>query len=183
MTSLSRFSLYPIGRLSVGPPRGWDDEDFDLTQLPFEVLPDARIEDVSSLIRKGEFDIHKPGLGEYRIRELERIKYAIIHRYPLHGQDRDSGEYLYDADQTARSRELVHQLAACLRIVRPVTVHADFCEGKLADNGELYHFAFNEPEPNFSLPINQRHVAFRNEDFHSLRFYAPLFRSAIAGPF
>lgn len=182
MSPLTKFSFYPIGRLSIGPPRGMEDEDFDL-KLPFEILPDVQIEDVSSLIRKGEFDIHKPGLGEYRIRELERIKYAIIHRYPQHGLDPDTGKYLVDTGQTNRSRKLVQEMAACLRIIRPVTVYADFCEGEVADNGELYNFAFNEPEPNFSLPINQRLFAFRNEDVQLLRSYAPLFRSAMVGSF
>jgi hypothetical protein len=115
--------------------------------------------------------------------ELERIKYAIIHRYPQHGPDADTGQYLVDADQTQQSRTLVQQIAACLRIIRPVTVHADFCEGSVAENGELYHIGFNEPEPNFSLPVNQRLFSFRNEDLQMLRIYVPLFRSAMAGPF
>lgn len=183
MAPLTRFSLYPIGRVSIGPPRGIDDEDFDRALLPFKIVPAVHIEDVSSLIRKGDFDIHKPGLGEYRFQELERIKYAIIHRYPQHGPDPDTGEFLVDADQTNRSRKIVQEIAACLRIVRPVSVHADFCEGSVADNGELYHIAFNEPEPNSSLPIIQRHFAIRNKDMQELRFYAPLFMSALAGPY
>lgn len=160
-----------------------DDDDFDLSLLPFGVVPDVHIEDVSGLIRAGEFDIHKPVLGEYRVGELERIKYAIIHRYAQHGTNPETGRYLVDAEQTERSRKLVHEIAACLRIIRPVTVRADFCEGSVADNGELYHIGFNEPEPNFSLPINQRLFAFRNEDIRMLSIYAPLFRLAMSGPF
>ncbi len=179
----TRFSLYPIGRLSVGAPRGMEDEDFDTTQLPIEIVPDVHIEDVSLRIRKGDFDIHKPGMGEYRIEELERIKFAVINRYPQHGWDADTGEYRVDADQAQRSRTLVHEIAACLRIIRPVTVRAGFCEGNIAENGELYHIAFNEPDPDFSLPFNQRLFTFRNRDFKLVRLFAPLFRTAMAGPF
>lgn len=179
----TRFSLYPIGRLAQGAPRGLDDDNFDLALLPFEVAPGVHIEDVSPIIRGGDFEIHKPGIGEYRFRELQRIKYAIIHRYPQHGQDADTGRYLVDTAQTAKSRELVQELAACLRIIRPVTVHADFCEGRVADDGELFHINFNEPIPGFSLPINQRLFALRKEDLEDLRFYAPIFKAAMAGPF
>lgn len=56
MSVQTRFSLYPIGRLAR-PPHGIDDDDFDLSLLPFEIVPDVHIEDISALIRKGDFDI------------------------------------------------------------------------------------------------------------------------------
>jgi hypothetical protein len=183
MSDLTRFSLYPIGRVARGRPHGFEDETFDLGLLPFEIVKDVHIEDVSSLIRKGDFDIHKPGIGEYRIQELERIQYAIIHRYPQHGPDPETGQFLVDADQAERSRRLVRLIAACLRIIRPITTRVQLCEGKVSGNGELYHIAFDEPIPTFSLPTNQRQFSLRNDDAEALRLYGPLFIAAMAGSF
>jgi hypothetical protein len=184
MNDVNRFSLYPIGRIARGSLlNGADDEDFDLALLPFEIFESINVEDVSALVRKGEFDIHKPGLGQYRIHELEKIKYAIIHRYPQHGPSPDTGEFLVDGAQRDRSRRLVLEIAACLRIIRPITTRAQFCEGEIADSGELHNIAFDEPIPDFSLPTNQRQFALRSCDAEDLRFYTPLFIAAMAGPF
>jgi len=181
---LTRFSLYPIGRVGRGPlAYGADDGDFDLSLLPFKIVEGVHVEDVSSSIRKGDFDIYKPRIGEDRVHELENMKYAIIHRYPQHGQDRDTSQYLDDATQTERSRGLVREVAACLRIIRPITTRAQFCEGKVSDDGELYDIGFYEPMPNFSLPINQRQFYLRDIDAEELRFSAPLFSAAISGSF
>lgn len=183
-TSLTRFSLYPIGRVGCDPfERGAGDGNFNLSLLPFEIVKDVYIEDVASFIRKGDFDIYKPRVGEDRVHELENMKYAIIHRYPEHDQNPDTGQYLDDAAQTERSRRLVREVAACLRIIRPITTRAQFCEGKASANGELYDIGFYEPMPNFSLPINQRQFYLRDTDAEELRFYAPLFSAAIAGSF
>jgi hypothetical protein len=181
MCDLTRFSMYPIGRIARGAYAGGD--EFDLSLLPIEVLRDVHIEDVSSLIRMGDFDIHKSNVGEYRFRELERIKYAIIHRYPQNGPDPDTGRYLVDTDQTERSRKLVSDITACLRIIRPITTRAQFCEGKVSDDGQLYDIAFNEPVPEFSLPENQSRFGLRNVDTEELRFYAPRFINAMNQPF
>jgi len=154
-----------------------------MSSLPFEIVPGVHIEDVSSRIRKGDFDCHKPGLGEYRIRELERIKYAVIHRYPEHGRNPETGVALADPDHAQASHKLVQEIAACLRIIRPMTVRADFCEGKIAENGELYQIGFTEPDPDFSLPHNQRLFALRNQDVQMLRSHVSTFRRALAEPF
>jgi hypothetical protein len=82
--------------------------------LPFEIVKNVHIEDVSSLIRKGDFDIHKPGIGEYRIQELERIKYAISRRHPQHGPDPETGQYLVDADQTERAAYVPRHISGIL---------------------------------------------------------------------
>jgi hypothetical protein len=64
MKKLTRFSLVPIGYLASGPKTGGaQDDDFDLGLLPFEVVPHVFIENVSSLIREGEFDIHASATG------------------------------------------------------------------------------------------------------------------------
>jgi hypothetical protein len=183
MSHLTRFSLYPIGSVARGRPIGVEDESFDLGLLPFETVKDVHIEDVSPLIRKGDFDVHRPGIGEYRIQELEGIKYAIIHRHPQHGPDSETGEYLVDGAQKERSRKLVREIAACLRIIRPIANSAQFCEGEVTSSGELCNIGFDEPIPSFSLPINQRQFSLRNDDAKALRSYAPLFIAALAGSF
>ena len=57
-----RFSMFPIAPMArnwVGVPDG----TFDDSLLPFQIMGDVYIEDVSSLIPKDEFDYCKSALG------------------------------------------------------------------------------------------------------------------------
>jgi hypothetical protein len=176
-----RFSLFPIGRLAQGPHRGIDDYDFDLTALPFEVAPNAFVEDVSGIIDHDDLEFYKPYIGEHQYEALEHIKYAIIHRYPEYTEE--DGHIVVGAEMTTRSRTLVRELAALLRIIRPASQLASFCEGHISDGGKLVRFAFDNPLEALNLPTSHNLFSIRNEDIEALRDLAPVFRTAMSGNF
>lgn len=72
-----RFTLYPIYWLSGEV----DDEQFDLSRLPFDVTEDVRIEDASPQFRADAFDLGKERLGTGILEELQGVRYALVHRY------------------------------------------------------------------------------------------------------
>ena len=71
------FTLYPI----YGLADELDGEPFDLTRLPFDITEDVRIEAVGERFRPGTFDPHKERLGTYVVEEMERVRFALVHRY------------------------------------------------------------------------------------------------------
>lgn len=184
MEKLTRFSLVPIGYWASGPKTGGaEDDDFDRGLLPFEVVPNVFIENVSSLIRKGEFDIYESFTGQYAVRELERIQYVIIHRYPEYSTDPITGQILVGSTLTEQSRSTVHQIAACLRLIRPMRVLAQFCEGNVAEDGSLYNIGFANPILDESLPISHRQFALHTVHAEALRDIGPMYMQAMTGEF
>jgi hypothetical protein len=105
------FMLYPIYWLADA----FNDEQFDLNKLPFDVAEDVRIEDVSGRFRKGTFDLFREKLGTDRMDDLKSVRYALVHRY-----DPKPDEY----QQSERSEKTVRMLAACLRLIRPLRQNA-----------------------------------------------------------
>lgn len=180
----THFSLYAIERISSGFFRGGgDDEDFDPAILPFEILPGLTIEDVSPLIRDDEFNVFENFIGQHTYESLSRLKYAIIHRFPELEFDESEKITAFSTDLIFRSRTLVREAAACLRLLRPTTQHLHFFEGHIDHEGFLTRIAFDTPLDNVINPISHRTLAFRSADAHSLRFYLPIFREAMAGEF
>jgi hypothetical protein len=182
MTELTKFSLFPIGRLAKGPHQGFDDSDFDLSILPFEIEPDVHVEDVSGIIDHDDLVFYKKYIGEHQFEALEHIKYAIIHRYPENMLKPD-GHLVVGAEMTIRSRTLVRELAACLRVIRPVSQLASFCEGHINEQGKLVRFAFDNPLDALNLPTSHNLFSIRTHDVQNLRTYAPVFRTAMNGDF
>jgi hypothetical protein len=184
MKKLTRFSLVPIGYLASGPKAGGaQDDDFDLGLLPFEVVPHVFIENVSSLIREGEFDIHASATGERVVSELKRIQYAIVHRYPDYAADPITGKIVLGTTLTKQSRSTVRQIAACLRLIRPTRVLAQFCEGSIAEDGSLYNIGFVNPILDESLPISHRQFALHTVHAEALRDIGPMYMQAMTGEF
>jgi hypothetical protein len=146
-------------------------------------MPNVFIENVSSLISEGEFDVYASGTGEYAIRELKRIQYAIIHRYSDYATDQITGQILGGPRLTEQSRSTVHQIAACLRLIRPMRVLAQFCEGRIAEDGSLYQIAFANPILDESLPISHRQFALHTIHAEALRDFGPMYMQAMAGEF
>jgi hypothetical protein len=151
--------------------------------VPFEIGEGAFVEDVSGQFRADEFEIYNEQIGIRRIQPLKRIKYALVHRFPSYGRDIETGKLLLETELTFKSRKLVYELAACLRLIRPVSQYAQFCEGRITDDGRFYDVAFNTPLEDVFAPINQRQFRVRKEDLVALRTYAPLFRKAMSGPY
>lgn len=180
MTHEMKFSLFPIERIA----RNWlgvQDDNFDDSILPFEIVDGVFLEDVSQNIRGDEFDYCKRALGTEVTEHLEGVKYAIVHRYPNIAEDPKTGKLIFEPDLTKRSETLVQQVIACLRLIRPTVEHAQSMGGKIADDGSFRSFHFENPITFSSALANQKMFAIRTEDIKQLRFYAPLFIAALEG--
>ena len=125
---MAQFCLYPIERIARAFPLGSDDDDFDATILPINIIEGATIEDVSSLISEDEFKVFKEPLGVYAVENLEKIKHAIIHRFPDYEID-TSGKFIAGSELLKRSQNIVAEIAACLRLIRPTSQHTRMCWG------------------------------------------------------
>jgi hypothetical protein len=175
-----RFSMFPIApmvRNWVGVPDG----TFDDSLLPFQIVDDVYIEHVSPLIPKDEFDYCKSALGTETTKHLEQVEYAIIHRFPSIEQDPITGDLILEHELAHRSKMLVQEIVACLRLIRPTTQHAQFIGGSVEPGGKLRHMHFDNPFIYVSSLPNQRLFAIRTVDMHRLKYFAPLFVAAMEG--
>jgi hypothetical protein len=182
--AIVKFALYPIGRVALGQQRGgWEDWDFDPALLPFEIMDQVQIEDVSTRFLDDEFDTYENSLGSYAVKELKRLKYAIVYRFPQYELNPVTNELILDAEQMKRAQRLVREIAVCLRIIRPILQRAQYCEGQIRNDGAFVHSSFDVPNPYADVPHNQRLFSVRTEDVQCLKFYAPLFIYAMDQPF
>jgi hypothetical protein len=122
-----QFCMYPIERTATKFPLGMDDDDFDVTLLPMNLIEGAQIEDVSSLITDDEFAAFKQELGTRAVEKLEKIKYVIIHRFS--DNDVQDGKFVSGPELLQQSQNIVAELAACLRLIRPTAQHTRMCWG------------------------------------------------------
>jgi hypothetical protein len=174
--------LYPVERIARAFPfKGNDDDDFDETLLPIDIIEGARLEDISALITEDEFEIYKSHLGTESVEKLQRMKYAIIHRFPESEIDAD-GHFVSSADLMHRSQNIVAEIAACLRLIRPTSQQTQMCFGHVKDDGILYNIGFSHPLEFVDAPQNQKLFSVRTADIQDLIYLAPLFRVAMHGP-
>lgn len=176
-----QFCLYPIERTARKFPLDIDDDDFDASLLPIDLVEGARIEDVSPLISSDEFEVFKRELGVRAIEKLEKMKYAIIHRFP--DSAIENGEFVSEVDLLHRSQNIVAEMETCLRIIRPTNQHTQMCWGRVNNNGGLYGFGFQNPLEFTASPANQIFFKIRTIDLNDLVVCAPLFRAAMHGPY
>jgi hypothetical protein len=178
------FSLFPIERVARSWSRGgFYDEDFDESLLPFEVVEDVWIEDITSLVSDDEFEIYKQQLGTITIAHLERLKYVAIHRFTRNYFDLSANKSIFEPERVQHSERLIQEVVACLRLIRPTIYHAQLCGGSISEDGKLRGFRFHNPLEFFTPLENQKFFAIRTQDIEDLRIYAPLFRQAMAGDF
>jgi hypothetical protein len=174
--------MFPLERIARNWP-GVYDGNFDDSQLPFEIVKDIYVENVSDRIPKDEFDYCKSHLGSETVQYLEQVSYVIIHRFPNIENDSVTGTYVFEPELLERSRELVQRIVACLRLIRPTPQHAQFMGGEVEPDGTLRHFHFDNPYTFIQSVPNQQLFGIRTSDLEALRFYAPLFIYAIAGQY
>jgi hypothetical protein len=179
-----RFSFYPIERIEQGAHRGGaDDDDFDPAILPFDLGNEITLEDVSALIPADEFDCYKPGMGSHAHDHLERIKYALVHRFSEYTFDESTQKLQSEDKQVFRSRRIIRETAACLRLIRPTSQYLHLFEGRIGDDGMFCQIGLDTPVDYIANPINQRNFGFRTKDAESLRRFAPLFHKGMEGEF
>ncbi|HKS80163.1 MAG TPA: hypothetical protein VJR23_01540 [Candidatus Acidoferrales bacterium] len=168
----TKVNVYAI----VGLTQDWEDEPFDLSQLPARILPDVTIEDVAPMFAEDAFALFKGELAPRKFRLLQNVKYAIVHRFqspPVHD----------DSASKLEIGELVYKLAACLRLIRPMRQFATMIHGELLPGGRVQVTGFDHPVELMEVPTIQKNFTLRNRDISELRDLAPSFLAAMAGEF
>jgi hypothetical protein len=173
------FVLEPI----IGLAGGADEGTFDQSVLPFVVVDDVRIENVSPLIRPGTFDHLKEMLGRDVVEKMERVRYGLIFRYgPRTVIDgKMPGD---DAEQNTRAEYYMRKIAACLRLVRPMSQSALLMRGTVRYDGTLDVTGSDIPPLHLiEVPEVQKLFHLRNSDCNALRLCVPEFLRGMMGGF
>jgi hypothetical protein len=159
------FQLIPLDSLSHPHP-------FDLSQLPFSILPEVEVADVSDLLPPAMFDYLRPEVGRHRVRVFDgQAKYALVHRYEeAPGRAYHEEEKRIVADKAA----LLNDVFACSRIIRP-TRRLGSVSGYLKADGTFEQRDATFPDTALDVPEALKLFAFRNRDLTDLR--------ALIGPF
>ncbi len=174
------FSLYAIYRVAgVG---GADDEEFT-NPLPFDIAQDVGIEDVSSLLRADTFDLFKERMGVDSAKRLQAVRCALVHRYEPKAFFDEYKNWVGEEVFDQKSSELIYNLAACLRLVRPMRQSALLMQGGVRDDGTFDVQRFDHPLDFHEVPEVQKFFALRNRDAEELRNVAPEFLRAMQGGF
>jgi hypothetical protein len=167
----TRAHLYPLAAAAGS----WEDEPFDASKLPSAIVPDVTIEDVSQMFKDDTWRWVEGELGKRDLDILKRIKYAIVHRY--HSQPDGSGE------MEQQSTVLITNIAACLRLIRPMRQHALMIRGRLNQDGAIKVESFDHPVHLMEVPNVQKGFALRNRDVGELSNIAASFLSAMGGEY
>ncbi len=174
-----RFSLYEI----YGLAGGVDDEVFDKSVLPFDVIEGVRIEDVSSLLRSDTFEFVKKRMGSDAVKQLGGVTCALVHRYTPESYTDAEGNWIGEEAHSTRSGDLVRNVAACLRLIRPMRQSAQLIWGGIRADGTFDVLGFDSPVENHEVPYAHRFFHLRNVDALELRRYAPSFLRAMRNEF
>lgn len=175
------FTLYPIYWVADGavgtPP-------FDEATLPFEIAEGVRVERINDHIGHSEFDLFRERFGTIVTEQLERVRFALVHRYDPQNIVVD-GEVIGEQQHSVESEQRVRMLAACLRLIRPMRLEALLMRGSIRDaDGSFQIRGFDVPPSHIiEVPEVQRLFQFRNQDADALRFYAAAFLQGMRGEF
>jgi len=163
---VNKIVLYAINAVSPH----WSDKPFDVSVLPFTILPDVGIEDVSALITENTFDWAKSTLKAEDLKTLKSVRYAIVYRY----QTQNS----FYGDEDVDAETYITNIAACLRLIRPMQQHALVAQGHITADGTLDVGHFDHPINLMEVPFVQKLFHLHNEDLDLAPLaYSALFKS------
>lgn len=160
-------TLYPIYRLADES----DEEPFDCAALPIQIVEHVGIEDVSQMFDEETFKWVGNAMGQRALEDLQRVRYAIVHRYEAKPHE-----------SVQPSGMLVRNLAACLRLIRPMRQRASLMRGEVRENGKLDLQQFDHPI-DLEVPEVQKLFGLRNRDAELLRVVGADFLRAMGGEF
>jgi hypothetical protein len=168
---VQRVTLYPI----AGVAASWEDEPFDESKLPATLTPDMTVENVTPLFRNDTWKHFEGEISKRDLEVLKRVKHAIVYRYA--STEYGSGEL------DEQSVKLVHNLAACLRLIRPMRQYALVMNGPLQADGTIKIQRFDHPIHLMEIPHIQKGFSLRNRDVTELQSVAPSFLDAMFGEY
>jgi hypothetical protein len=163
-----KIALYPI---TVAPD--WDDEPFDSSALPIEVVPGVTVESVIDSLKKDEFEHFKGHLAKRDVEALQGMNPVIIYRYEtdIYGQGQQEAE------------AMVRNIAACLMLIRPTDQRVGYVHGEVRSDNTFCINGFDTPPDVVSVPPVQKLFAVRNGDLQRLQRVAPDFIRGMKGEF
>jgi hypothetical protein len=168
----NKATLYPIYALADTTDR----ELFDTRVFPFRIVDDVAVEDVKPMFNPDTFAWVCDELGRHDLADLQRVQYAIVHRYTtnLPGEG-------CEADM--ESEKLVRNLVACLRLVRPMRQRTSLMRGEVGEDGKINVQHFEHPRELLEVPEVQKLFQVRNADLDLLRTVANEFLRAMGNEF
>jgi hypothetical protein len=166
------FQLIPLERLSSPA--------FDFSQLPYSIMQNVEVADVSQLLPPSMFEYMKSEVGRHRLRFFDgTVKHALVHRY----EDHPEADTFEESERMAKRNEnLINEIFACSRIVRPTRRHGSV-RGRLNPDGTVNHETTNFPDTALDVPEALKLFAFRNKDLQDLRELISQFLTAIRGEY
>src|SRR5205823_5056826 len=167
-----KLTLYPIYALA----RAHEDYPFDLQLLPYQIITDVALEDVTPLFNEDTWRWVGNALGQRDIDELRNVRHALVHRYEI-------PEHVHGGEADANSIKLMHNLAALVRLIRPMRQIASVMQGELREDNTLNVDHFEHPIDLLEVPQVQKLFHLRNQDAQALRDLAPEFLRAMADEF
>ena len=167
--NITLYPIYAVADAINGQP-------FDRSVLPIHIVHGVTIEDVSPMFNEETFGWMRNELGRRQLEELQRVQYAIVHRY--HTDDlAEAG----NADN--KSVTLVRNLAACLRLIRPMRQRNSLMRGEVRENGTIDVLHFEQPVELLEVPEVQKLFYLRNRDADLMRAVGNHFLRAMGGEF
>lgn len=154
--------------------------EFDLSQLPFSIMPNVEVADVSALLPPSMFKHLEVEVGRHRMRFFEsEVKHAFVHRYEEHPE---ASTYEESIKIAKRNVELLNEVLACSRIVRPTRRHGSVT-GYVNPNGTVEHRGTTFPDNAIDVPEALKLFAFRNRDLETLRALIGTFVKTMHGEY
>ena len=167
---VNKIVLYAIHGLSPL----WDDDAFDKSLLPFTVLPNVTIEDVSSFINEEAFQWAKSALGSEDFKTLTKMRYAITYRYQT--------VHINRGDEDATAEVYITNIAACLRLIRPMRQTSLVMQGQVTQEGTFDLQHFDHPIL-LEVPEVQKLFHLRKDDLGLLKLLVPSYLTAMMGEY
>jgi hypothetical protein len=141
--------------------------------LPFEVMTEVALEDVSALLTDETLDWVSKHLGIYQTEALKNVRFALVHRYPTESSIRGTNDEL-------ESEKLVRNLIELIHIIRPMRQNTSVVRGQHSEDG--FRVVGLDTPNQLEVPEVQKLFHLRNEDLHLLKQTAPVFVQAMQGP-
>jgi hypothetical protein len=166
-----KVTVYPVYMLAGAI----DEEPFDRSALPINIAEGVGLEDVSAMLNEETFAWVRSELGKRDLEDLRTVQYALVHRYRT--------DLLEGGVSDQQSETLVQNLAACLRLIRPMRQCTSLMRGELRENGTLDVQHLEHPVDLMEVPEVQKLFHLRNRDVDLLRAVAKDFLRAMRGEF
>lgn len=136
--------------------------------VPFPIAEGVTFDSVEGILEPKNFALWEGHASPMALKTLSKIRYALVHRF--------SSSAYSQGETEETSRELVHRLFVCLRVVKPTRTPFFYVQYQVIE-GKKDVFTFVEPEDSVSLNLPESEVLnhLNIEDLRTLKELAPPF--------